>query len=132
MMEYKTVYKVVVYMRGGFYSAMYHSLSKDYVVRYEIGKESHPAVGKIFAFDSIYNARRFASINIPYSHSILECDGVVSEYQSESRVDINYANSMDLISLFWSDPNHLPWWNKIETNHYGTVFCDSVIPRGIL
>lgn len=53
----------------------------EFVLKYEIGKVTIPAIGPIFVFDSLINAREWALRMSWNNTQILKGTGVVSKYQ---------------------------------------------------
>lgn len=127
-MANSTVYKIVKVRNGKKMSAVVSPHSK-YCLTYEVGKPTVPAIGKLFAFDSIENAKYFAG----YGCEIWKASGENASKPSPLRwrlvTDVLGKN----IQAFWDR-----WLAKTEeTGRFpsrqmyptpkGTVGCDSII-----
>ena len=108
-------YKVIYGGRGHLES---YIINGEYVVKYEIGKKAYPAIGKLFVFDTLENAREFAG------HGIFKCRFKKSKYQ---RKYIPTDRRSGAIELFWRN-NIRSLRSQLFFIHppEGTIFADWV------
>lgn len=130
-MANSTVYKVVMVKDGKKISAMISPLS-NYCLTYEVGKLTVPAIGKIFAFDSIFNAKYMAG----HQHEIWEASGENASRPTSLKWRLCTENLGKNIRAFWGrwlakmeDETSQPPSRYITTTYRGTLACDSIALR---
>ena len=120
MMGEKYYYKVVREERGKYYS---YIIDGVFELRYEIGKQTIPKIGKIFIFDTLKDAEKYVEGDSE-AHKILKvrAKNVMGMVLRSNLGDRN-------IMRFWKDGS------SVEANEFsvfftppGTMGADSITP----
>lgn len=111
-----TVYKIV----SPSLKSLYHLHFKSFAIQYKVGEFVFPSIGKIFAFDSLKNAKKIA---VHHSCQIWEAETTKIYPHIEYRLNIWDINDVNM-RQFWNLPRQM--LDTVDSHCIGTVLCDDL------